>query len=318
MKVAFLGNAHIHTQDYARACLDDPRVTIVGAAAIETTPYAFPADVALFEHADELPDHDLCVVTSDIASHPELVDLVRAPHVFVEKPLGVSEDRARTVAGVIERSGARFHTGLFLRHGDPVRRLRDLLRTDTVGAVHSIELRYAHPGLTDGWLRDWSAHMDPNRMGYGVFGDLAAHLIDLVRWCGGPDGGALTVDDCDLKMVDGIDAAGTARLRSSSGFPVSLGAGALAAGRELTLRFVCEKGTLAIENDALVRTGEGEARQVLTEPADLTPKAGFEAELNAIAEGRSSEGATLDDMIAVNAVLDALYALARRSNAAQL
>lgn len=309
MRVAFLGNAHIHTLDYARASIDDVRAELVGAACTEPTPYNLPSNVPVFGSAAELPEHDLCVVTSDIASHPDLLAQVRAPHVFVEKPIGADEDSAREVARIVSTSGAAFHTGLFLRHGKPVRDLRSALHKGTIGAVREIDLTYAHHGLTAGWLRDWSAHLDGTRMGYGVFGDLAAHLIDLARWCMGP----LEAESCELTTEAGTDVAGHATLRTSGGVPVGLTAGALADDRDLTLRFTGDAGTLAIMDDALVIERSGTDPELLTEVADLTPEAGFCAVLDAVADGQPSNGASLEDAVAVNVVLDALYARAARS-----
>ena len=328
MKIAFYGNAHIHARDYALACLDDARIKVVGAAAVERTPYDFPPHVPIVEAAENLPPHDVCVVASDIAAHGAHVAAARARHVFVEKPLGMNASDARRTAEMIERARISFHTGMFLRHAGPVRRLREELRSGTIGAVRAVDLTYAHSGLREGWLCDWPAHMDVDRMGYGVFGDLAAHLIDFTRWCLVPDGDErsnggrsdpdplLVVESCRLEMMGSIDAAGTARLRGPGGVPVTLAAGGLAPGRDLTLRVQGEAGTLAIVDDALVVELPGGTVERWTASADITPRAGFAAELDAVAEGRASPGATLPDMIAVNVVLDALYEAAERAEAA--
>ena len=330
MRIAFYGNAHIHARDYMLACLDDARIEVVGAAAVERTPYDFPPHIPIVEAAQDLRPHDVCVVASDIAAHGAHVASARAPHVLVEKPLGMNSSDARRTAELIERGQSSFHTGMFLRHAEPLRRLREELHDGTIGAVRAVNLTYAHSGLRDGWLRDWPAHMDADRMGYGVFGDLAAHLIDFARWClvpegdGRPDGGRcdpdplLVVESCHLEMIGGIDAAGTARLRAPDGVPVTLAAGGLAPGRDLTLRVQGEAGTLAIVDDALVIELPDGTVERLTRPADITPRSGFAAELDAVAEGRASPGATLPDMIAVNVVLDALYEAAERAEAAIL
>ena len=311
VRVAFLGNAHVHARDYALACLDDPRATIVGAACLEPTPYDFPPGVPRFGSATDLPTHELCVIASDIASHVRLADAVRAPHVFVEKPLGTDEATARRAAERLSGTGAAFRTGFFLRHGAPVRRLRAELAGGAIGALREVDLAYAHPGLTEGWLRDWPAHLDVRRMGYGVFGDLAAHLVDLAAWCLGP----LEAERCRLTVADGVDVAGTAELRARGGVPVRLSTGALAERRTLALRFAGEGGALAVLDDALVLDRPGVGRRTLESPADLTPRAGFARELDAVRADRPSDGATLDDAIAVNAALDGLYACAERVEA---
>ena len=265
----------------------------------------------IFDTPAALPDHDLCVVTSDIASHPRLVGQVRAPHIFVEKPLGSGVEAAHDVARALRASRAAFHTGLFLRHGAPVRDLHAALRDGMIGTLREVNLIYAHHGLTAGWLRDWSAHLDIARMGYGMFGDLAAHLIDLAGWCLGP----LHAESCELTTEGGTDVAGTGLLRAPGGVPVRVAAGALAAGRDLTLRFTGDTGRLSILDDALLLERPGTGPERLAAPDDLTPQAGFRCELDAVAHGRASDGASLDDAVAVNAALDALYARATRTAA---
>ena len=308
LRVAFAGTAHVHVRDYVEACVGREDVRIVGACLVDAdSPYRLPPDVPVVDAPDGLPPHDVCAVTTDIASHERVAAAMVARHVFVEKPLGTSAAAARRVAETLRRDGRTLHVGFFLRHEPALRTLGARLAARRIGRMREVRMTYEHDGLRRGWLADWPAHVDSERMGHGAFGDLAGHLIDL---CGA------TLDPlrpvrCDLLRAPGaaVDVAGEALLLAPGGARVRIRAGAAASRTRLELCFEGERGALTLRDGVLRETLSGRTR-ALARRVEPTPLTGFLAMLDEVRGSGARRGATGDDAIAVNRTLDRLHARA--------
>ena len=125
LRVAFAGTAHVHARDYARAVGAVPGVRLVGACGVDPeAPAVLGRDVPLVSRIAELPPHDLLIGAGDVVGHLALAEACRAPHLFLEKPLGTDGAHARAVAEAVRAGGARFHTGHFLRGCEGVGAMR--------------------------------------------------------------------------------------------------------------------------------------------------------------------------------------------------
>ena len=309
LRVAFAGDAHVHVPDYVEACRSAGDVRIVGACLVGgASPFAFPGDVPIVGAPGDLPAHDLCVVTTDVASHERVAAGLTAPAVYVEKPLGTDASAARRVAALLRRDGRAVHLGFFLRRERALATLGARLRARRIGRLRRADLVYEHDGLRRGWLADWPAHLDAERMGHGAFGDLAGHLIDLCHETVGP----LRPVRCGLRRAPGAaaDSGGEALLRAAGGATVRLRCGADAPGVRLELLFAGDAGTLRLRDGTLTETIAGHAR-TLARDVRPTPASGFLAALAALRGSAGvRRGASLDEAIAVNRALDALRAVA--------
>ena len=313
IRIAFAGNAHVHVPDYVQACRSRTDARIVGACLIDDeSPYRFPGDVPVVGAPNELPPHDLCVVTTDIRSHGRVATAMTAPHVYVEKPLGTSAAAARRVASSLRRDGRTVHTGFFLRREPAFGTLRARLAARRLGRPRRIDMVYEHDGLQSGWLTDWPAHLDRRRMGYGTFGDLAGHLIELCHRTVGP----LRPVRCVLRRPPGArsDTGGRALLRTIGGVEVRLSAGGDAPATRLEVRIETERGALLLRDGVLTEALHGRVR-TLARCVEPTPRSGFLATLDQMRGRDVRRGAGPGEAIAVNEALDRIHVVASTASA---
>ncbi|MEU5095286.1 Gfo/Idh/MocA family oxidoreductase [Streptomyces sp. NPDC020996] len=113
-------------------------------------------------------------------------------HIWIEKPVGLTAEDARAVAGAAAAAGVHGTVGFNYRNAPAVEAARELIAAGGIGAVTHVRIRLfsdyaAHP---DGALT-W--RYERRRGGSGVLGDLASHGVDLARYLLG-DIASLTAD----------------------------------------------------------------------------------------------------------------------------
>ncbi|WP_245645379.1 Gfo/Idh/MocA family protein [Pseudonocardia acaciae] len=101
-------------------------------------------------------------------------------HIWIEKPVGLSSEDARAVAGAVASAGVAGTVGFNYRNAPAVAAARELISGGRLGLITHARFRLfsdyaAHP---DGAL---SWRYERERGGNGVLGDLASHGVDLVR-----------------------------------------------------------------------------------------------------------------------------------------
>jgi predicted dehydrogenase len=102
----------------------------------------------------------------------ELLAAQRGIALFVEKPVALTEEKARQVLAAVQQHGVITSTGYHWRHSPLTDRARELLRGRTIGMVHG----YWHgsmPGVS------WWRRLDQSG---GQFVDQATHIVDLARY----------------------------------------------------------------------------------------------------------------------------------------
>lgn len=276
LRVAFVGNAHVHTPDYLAVCARCDWIENVGLAVSDpATRDLLPNDVPYFDRVAALPHHDLAVVMGDAADHDTLCPTLLAPALFIEKPLAVTGERAARLASALNRAGKDVWTGFFLRHAPAVDTCKSVLASGRIGHLQHARLTFAHPGLKEGWLQNWPAHSNPARMGGGVFADLAIHLVDIAEMLVG----ALSPHACQLDPGT-PDTGGQARLHSQENATVELVTSAMASRVMLEFVFVGDKGTLTLDlGRVTLRQNSGE--HVLHDGPMTIPADGFETAMRA-------------------------------------
>jgi len=309
LSVAIVGCEQIHAQDYLDTSLADPRVRVV-AVASERDParaqrLAAPHGLPVLDDFRQLPDVDLAFVTTTIDDHETAVTalLPRARHLFVEKPLAVSVVRAKALAEQLD--GHSFFSGFYLRTDPALQRLHRLARDGAIGTLTHLSLTAGHPGLLEGWLSDWPAHLDEARMGYGAFGDLAVHLLDFSAWLTDQP---LTVEFCRLERDARwpLDHSGAALLRAGA-LPIHLRASATLHGPRLAIRLDGSAGALELSAGRLLLHDAKGNQQTLAEDVAPGVPQGAQAVFAQLLGEERPELATLADALAANRLLDALY-----------
>jgi len=213
--VALIGGTHIHTPGFVQKMAEAEDITVK---------YVFDDDADTAKRRQEvcggriidtidpaLEDNgvEAAVICSETVKHKALVERCAAAgkHLFVEKPLGMGAEDAYAMAEAIEKAGVKFQTGFFNRGRPPVRFIRDAVQSGKLGKVTRIRVSNCHHGAIGGWFdTEWRWMADLEQAGCGAFGDLGAHVLDLMLWimdgdavegCTGVIGKALDKYGCD-------------------------------------------------------------------------------------------------------------------------
>lgn len=191
-KLALVGASHIHTPGFVKKLKERPDIQVS---------YVWDRIPAVAErHAGELgaaaipdpaqvwADGEIAavVICSETNIHKDLVLAAAGAkkHVFAEKPLGINARDAREMAQAIEQAGVLFQTGYFNR-GNPIYQfIRQHIALGSFGRITRIRHSNCHNGGMADWFvdKDWSWMTDPAQAGFGGFGDLGTHSLDLILW----------------------------------------------------------------------------------------------------------------------------------------
>lgn len=127
-----------------------------------------------FSKLDEMWDKvDAVAIATPISTHYDLAHeaLSRGKHVFVEKPLAHSAERAQSLVDQAQRAGLTLMTGHTFLYSPPVIRVRELIESGTLGKLHYLSFSRVNLGL-------FQKDVD-------VLWDLAVHDISiLLYWLG--------------------------------------------------------------------------------------------------------------------------------------
>lgn len=313
LKVAVLGCEHCHIRGFARLVEKRGDLDVTQVWGREDERVSFYADLFKAERLaspESLSDVDLAVVLSDTKDHRSLVEVAvgKAGAVHIDKPLGLSGEDASAVAALAEPFGSRFGVGFFARHNPLVRELGRRINAGEIGALQHLSITFGHAGMQEGWLADWPALLDRARMGYGAFGDLGSHVIDLAEIIAG----RLTPLSCARDLREGFegDVGGLAAARSESGCFVRLYVSTVMQGPRFEIRADGEQGTLWFRGKSLGTYGEGDEPEILmrgewSEASDSTA-----ALVNRLQGLPHFPPASAQDGVRVNQLLDQFEALA--------
>ncbi|MFC5175914.1 Gfo/Idh/MocA family protein [Nocardioides taihuensis] len=184
----------VHARAWGRLRHHYPELAVQPRFAAVADSVAASRDLAVRKHGFERayaewrelledPDVDVVSVTAPNALHREVgVAVAEAgKHLWIEKPVGLTPDDARTVAAAVEAAGVQGAVGFNYRAVPAVTHLRELVASGAIGRPTHARVQLltdyaAHPlGLLT-WRFTLAAG------GHGVLGDLASHGVDLVRF----------------------------------------------------------------------------------------------------------------------------------------
>lgn len=125
-------------------------------------------------------DVDAVVVCTPTKFHSQVTigALQAGKHVLCEKPLGRDVHEARDMFETARESRRLLKTGFNYRHMAHVRKAKELLNAQSLGALHFLRCRYGHGGRP-GYEKEWCT--DADLSGGGVLLEQGIHIFDLVR-----------------------------------------------------------------------------------------------------------------------------------------
>jgi predicted dehydrogenase len=313
-RLAILGCAHIHTPNFVRMLKARTDHVVTGVwdhdvARAERTATQLGARVCK-ESDDAIVECDAVVICSETVRHEELVGNAtrHRKHLFVEKPLGMSDDDSARMQRNIERAGMLFQTGFFMR-GQPIPRyLRAQLAAGAFGKVTRVRAANCHAGSLKGWFdTEWRWMADRKLAGVGAFGDLGAHVLDLLIWMFGRVEFATAEIGVATGRYGDCDEYGEALLRFGDGVIATIAAGWVDVANPVTLQISGTEAMASVVNGQLFLAGSrfGDGRTAYTELPAALPHA-FDQFLDALC-GRSAELVPVADAAHGSTVMARLY-----------
>ncbi len=258
--LAFVGCAHIHTPGFVTLLnrREDARVKYVwdhdAARAKKRAPHMDAEVVADPGTIWNDPEVQAVVVCSETNRHLDLVmAATRAgKHLFVEKPLGITAKESDVMAKAIEDARLLFTTGYFMRTLRQQLFLKEQVAKGAFGKITRVSGWNCHNGSLGGWFdTEWRWMADPQQSGFGGFGDLGTHSLDILMWMFGE----VEAVDAEIKVVTGryadCDESGQGLLWFKNGMTGTLAAGWVDVANPVTLLISGTEGHAAILNDQL-------------------------------------------------------------------
>ncbi|MFH9979248.1 Gfo/Idh/MocA family protein [Streptomyces sp. NPDC017179] len=191
--VGFGWMGRVHTQAYARVLHHFPGLAVrphlvavadevPGRAEEAAERYGFDSAALDWRQVAADPRVEAVSITAPNFLHREigLAMAEAGKHIWIEKPVGLSADDARAVAGAAARAGVRGTVGFNYRNAPAVAAAREMIAAGEIGTVTHVRIRLfsdyaAHPEGALTW------RYERERGGSGVLGDLASHGVDLAR-----------------------------------------------------------------------------------------------------------------------------------------
>ncbi|MGN9908874.1 Gfo/Idh/MocA family protein [Phytohabitans sp. LJ34] len=203
--VGFGWMGRVHTQAYTRLPHHYPELPLTvalvavadevpGRAAEAVSRYGFDTATRDWREVAADPRVHAVSITAPNFLHRQIgVAMAEAgKHIWIEKPVGLTAEDARAVAGAAAAAGVQGTVGFNYRNAPAVEVARDLIAAGEIGDVTHARVQLlndyaAHPegALTWRYRRELG--------GNGVLGDLASHGVDLLRFLVG-EIDALTAD----------------------------------------------------------------------------------------------------------------------------
>ncbi|MCQ8191306.1 Gfo/Idh/MocA family protein [Streptomyces rugosispiralis] len=203
--VGFGWMGRVHTQAYVRLPHHFPQLAVrpelvavadevPGRAEEAAGRYGFATAARDWQEVAADPRVQAVSIAAPNFLHREIgVAMARAgKHIWIEKPVGLTADDARAVAGAVAEAGVQGAVGFNYRNAPAVQTARALIAAGEIGTVTHARVRLfsdyaAHPEGALTWRYERA------RGGSGVLGDLASHGVDLARFLLG-EIDALTAD----------------------------------------------------------------------------------------------------------------------------
>lgn len=122
-------------------------------------------------------DIDLLVISLPPYAHTDEVELAaqKGTHIFIEKPIALSSEKAWQMVDHVERAGIKSQVGFQLRFGGAVDWLRQMIISGQTGPIGLMSARYFCNSLHGPWWRQ-------RHLSGGQIVEQVIHMVDLLRY----------------------------------------------------------------------------------------------------------------------------------------
>lgn len=270
-----------------------------------------PKRVRGYERAEDLiadKEVDLLSVCTRTDTHVELCigALEAGKHVLVEKPVALTSDEVRRVAGVAKATGKICMPAMCLRFWPAWRWLRDRIVDRTFGACRSATFTRLAP--IPGWSREF--FRDGTQSG-GALIDLHIHDADFVRFCFGDVAAVSSAGRTGRGAPDHVTT-----LYRFAGNPdekpqhvVAEGGWDHHSGFTYRMRYIAVFDEATVEYDQLRTPQLLLCRNGAAEPVEVSPLTGYDLQTRALLDALSGKPhdplPTLDEAVSVMQLLEA-------------
>ncbi len=190
LNVGILGYDHVHVLRYVPAFLSaqNARITKVAATGANKELAKSDADSIGCSFHEDLDgffdDLDAVYVGTTPAEHKEVVKMAaeNRVHVLCDKPLALNLRDADEIIRYASSNDIKLMVPFNPRFQIPFRRAREIIEGGELGKLQYIyAVKYGKsPRYIKGMDTSW--FFDPERAGFGGFGDIGVHAIDALRW----------------------------------------------------------------------------------------------------------------------------------------
>lgn len=192
LNVGILGYDHVHVLRYVPAFLNfnaqNARITKIAAPGANKERARSDADsigCSFYEDLDGFfDDLDAVYVGTTPPEHKEVVKMASESgvHVLCDKPLALNLRDADEILRCASSNNIKLMVPFNPRFQIPFRRAKEMIEGGEMGKLQYIyAVKYGKsPRYIKGMYTSW--FFDPERAGFGGFGDIGIHAIDALRW----------------------------------------------------------------------------------------------------------------------------------------
>ena len=322
--LAIAGCAHIHIGGFIHTLKGRPDIvckTVWDYDEARAERRAAEIGASAAESVDALcadPEIDAVIVCTETNLHEQVVLPLAAAkkHLFVEKPLGFASADAFRMAAAIEAAGVIYGTGFFMRGFPAHLFLKQQVESGAFGRITRVRGSNCHAGALGRWFdTEWRWMADPKIAGVGAFGDLGAHMLDILLWLLGDVSEATAQLDRGTGAYEGCDETGEGLLRFTNGTIGTLAAAWDDVADPVTLQICGTEGhAVIVSGDLYFKSSHVDGADGKSPWTGLPPAqpASLEAFLDAV-QGKEAALVTVREAATRSAVMEALYEGARES-----
>jgi predicted dehydrogenase len=323
--IAFAGVTHIHTPGFINKTLKDSRSKTIGVFDKDNERAQQAADklncpVIDLEKIITDDNIDGIVICSETINHYDLISqLVKTGKaLFIEKPVGFSSQDSKNISSNIKENNNIFQTGYFMRAMPIHLYLKKAIENNAFGKITSINMSNCHAGAINGIFdKDYRWMADTKQCGYGGFGDLGFHSLDIMQWMIGKPKRVIASIDTILKKYPDIDEYGQGLLEFENGIFGHLRAGWVSDKNPISFELSGTEGHAYISQGKLFVFSEklngGDGTEAITDLPDAHPHP-FQVFIDHLSADTSSPLIPLNEAVAVDITMDAFYESAKKGS----
>ncbi|MHC4885720.1 MAG: Gfo/Idh/MocA family protein [Planctomycetota bacterium] len=285
-RFVLIGSGNI-ASTYARACRNLECAEIVAVVSRnETRAKSFALDHKIPEIAKGLDEvkgaHDAIIVATPNGLHhaPVLTAAERGLHALVEKPLDITHDHMTAMIEACQKHNVRLGCSYQRRTRPDNQSVQRLLAEGALGTLYGVELTVK--AFRDQTYYDSAAWRGTQEMdGGGPFMQQGSHDLDLLTWFFGLPESVTARTGTFAHTGIGVEDHGAALLTFPGGAIGTITASTIIKpGFNPRLEIYTEKGTVAMENDAIVTWEVDEVENPATPAVEESHSSGRSASVS--------------------------------------